>query len=134
MRKHPSKTKSTFPPEVAELAERLQQWRKTRIPGQRIPRELWKAAGGLARVHGISPISRALALHHYDLRRHALPQESGTAKAAAFVELAAGAAASAAQPWTLEVRQSCGSQLNLQLANPTAPSVRRNFILPIGFL
>ena len=70
MRKKSKTWKTTLPTEVAEVAELLRVWRETREAGPRIPEELWRRAGELARRHGVSRISSALRLHYYDLRRH----------------------------------------------------------------
>lgn len=121
MRKNRKTSKATLPPEVGEVAERLGVWRTTRPKGQRIPQELWKAAGGLARVHGVSPISSALGLHYYDLRQHAFP-EKGTPipSQPAFVELTRPAMAATPESWTLELHQPSGSKLTLRLPHATA--------------
>ena len=114
----PSKT--TLPPEATELAERLRLWRATRPAGQRIPQDIWKLAGELARVHGVSPISSVLGLHYYDLRRHAFSEQgSPSPKAPAFVELARPVVPPSLEWWTLELHQPSGSKLSLRLPHAT---------------
>ena len=114
-------TKSILPPEATELAERLRVWRTTRPAGQRIPQEIWKQAGELARVHGVSPISTILRLHYYDLRKHAFPEKGSPApRQPAFVELARPAIAPTPESWTLELHQPSGSKLTLRLPHATA--------------
>ena len=121
MTKEPKTSKITLPPEAIELAERLRVWRETRPAGQRIPEEVWKAAGQLAREHGVSPISTVLRLHYYDLRKHAFPETgSPPARQAAFVELARPVIAPSPESWTLELHQASGSKLTLRLPNATA--------------
>ena len=121
MTKEPKTSKITLPPEASELAERLRVWRETRIAGQRIPEELWRAAGNLARVHGVSAISTVLRLHYYDLRRHTFPESGSSApRQPAFVELARPVIAPSPESWTLELHQASGSKLTLRLPNATA--------------
>ena len=59
----------TDPPKLQPLARRLNAWRATRSPGQRIPAEFWSAAAEVARVHGLSRTATALQLNYYDLQR-----------------------------------------------------------------
>lgn len=121
MTTRPKTSKIVLPPEATELAERLRVWRTTRPAGQRIPTEIWKQAGELARMYGVSPISSALGLHYYDLRRHAFPEKgSPSPKAPTFVELAQPIAAQSPESWTLELHQPSGSKLTLRLPHATA--------------
>lgn len=115
------RSKTTLPPEATELAERLRAWRATRVSGQRIPSEIWKSAGELARASGISAISSALGLHYYDLKRHAFPEKnSASPKPPAFVELARPVVPPSPESWTLELHQPSGSKLTLRLPHATA--------------
>jgi hypothetical protein len=116
---------------LQELADQLKEWRRTRIRGQRIPQEFWKAATALARVHGLNPTAAALKLNYYDLQGRFLGQgerrkRPGTR--APFVELAPPLAPSAAEPGTLEFIEASGARLTLRLpkASPKAllPLVR----------
>jgi len=109
----PSSTPSVF----AGLADRLNDWRRTRCRGQRIPEELWEAATTLARAHGVCPTSTALKLNYYDLQRR-LGGSSGKPKPVpklpTFVEMASGKP----DPGTVELIRSNGSRLTLRLSNP----------------
>lgn len=98
--------KSTNGLTMEEVQARFDEWRQTRRGRARIPDELWKAAGELARQHGVNRISRALRLEFNHLRRVA---ESGGQKARgrseqapAFVELMSPVASSI-QEYTIEV-------------------------------
>lgn len=67
---------STTANAFASLAERLNDWRRTRCRGQRIPEELWSAATVLARDHGLASTATALKLNYYDLQRRLEPGEA----------------------------------------------------------
>ena len=67
-----------IPREVAELGERLEQWRSQR-PGKRLPEELWTEAARLGHQHGFSRVARTLRLNASVLR-------SKIARPPAFVE------------------------------------------------
>lgn len=122
MRKKRKTSKATLPPEVGEVGERLRVWRETREAGPRIPEELWRRAGELARRHGVSRISSALRLHYYDLRRHTFPEKGPPArKRPAFIELARPAITVApSESWTVELHRPSGSKLTLRLPHATA--------------
>jgi hypothetical protein len=121
MRKKRKTSKTTLPPEVAEVAERLRVWRETREAGPRIPEKLWRRAGELARRHGVSPISTALRLHYYDLQRHTFPEKGPPARRRpAFIELARPAIAAPSESWTVELHRPSGSKLTLRLPRATA--------------
>ena len=108
-----------LPPQLHRLTQRLKAWRSKRKPGQRIPEALWKAAGGLARLHGVNPTARALQLSYYDLQRRMTtrldPMKSRTT-VPTFVELPAPPLArSVTDPGTLELTRPSGARLVLRL-------------------
>jgi hypothetical protein len=74
-----------------QARRRLEQWRKTRSRGQRIPTSLWAAAVDAAREHGVSRASKALKLGYYDLkgRLESTPKPSRheLASAGGFLEI-----------------------------------------------
>jgi hypothetical protein len=43
---------------LEEVRERFKRWRETRGRGEHVPRELWVAAVGVARVHGLHVTAR----------------------------------------------------------------------------
>ena len=63
------KTNEPFLSELAAVARALEIWRKTRKHRQSIPESLWKQIAGVARHHGVSPVSQALRLDYYSLKR-----------------------------------------------------------------
>jgi hypothetical protein len=60
---------------LEEVRERFKRWRETRGRGEHVPRELWAAAVGIAREHGLHVTAREL---HLDYRRiEAAPAGAG---------------------------------------------------------
>ena len=116
-----STTFRTQPSQISLLAQRLKAWRSTRSRGQRIPKELWKAAADLARVHGVNPIAAALKLNYYGLRRRlwgGRVQRKRRIPPPSFVELAAPALpACLGERGTVEWVQASGARLTLRLPN-----------------
>lgn len=55
--------------EINAARSQVEGWRRTRQKAGRMPEELWDLAVGLARVHGVNPIARALALDYYSLKK-----------------------------------------------------------------
>lgn len=121
------------PPQLQPLAERLKAWRASRLPGQRIPDELWRAATELARVHGLSRTATALQLSYYDLQRRlsgGRPARRRRAPEARFIELAPPAAPPGlGEHGTLELVHASGARLTLRLPNASPKD-----ILPIVHL
>src|SRR5688500_4148989 len=56
---------------IEELKGQLAVWRQSRITGQAMPEELWKAAAELARRHSVFAVSRSLGLEFNKLKAHA---------------------------------------------------------------
>ena len=111
---------STTANAFAGLAERLNDWRRTRSRGQRIPKELWSAATVLARDHGLASTATALKLNYYDLQRRLEPGRRKAKPALsrpAFVELP-GLVAAKPDPGTVDLVHTNGSRLTLRLSNP----------------
>ena len=63
------KTRSTRPDDVERVRRQLEQWRRRRDRGRRIPESLWKAAVKLACRHGVSKTAQALRLDYYSLKK-----------------------------------------------------------------
>ncbi len=116
-----STTYRAEPPQLQPLAQRLKAWRATRVPGQRIPDELWRAAAELARVHGLSRTATALQLSYYDLQRRVSGGRLDRRRrvpAARFIELAPPAPPPGlGDHGTLELVQASGARLTLRLPN-----------------
>ncbi len=78
--------------DVDEVRNRLEQWRRSKQRGRRIPAELWSAAVDLVWVHDLNPIARALRLDYYSLKRRVEAAEAQAAGddggvSSGFVEL-----------------------------------------------
>ena len=58
-----------LPADIEEVRGRLDSWRAGRRKRSPIPKELWEAAVGLARVHGVNPVSTALRLSYDTCKR-----------------------------------------------------------------
>ena len=65
------KSKPLFLSELAPVRRALAAWRKTRPYRRAIPEPLWTELAALARTHGVSPVSQALGLDYYTLKRRA---------------------------------------------------------------
>jgi len=83
-------------PEVVRLARKIERWRKTRPKRGRMPEVLWNEAVGLARQHGLHPMSQALRLRYDSLKFRLSVSGQPTGKGAqkkvptgAFVEVVA---------------------------------------------
>lgn len=59
-----------LPAEVGEVQVQIEQWRQNRAKRGAMPAELWRAAAGLAKRHGINPIARTLRLSYESLKTH----------------------------------------------------------------
>ncbi len=57
--------------ELEDMRARFQVWRQARKNGERLPKELWSEAAGLARRLGVNPVCEALGLNHTTLKEHA---------------------------------------------------------------
>jgi hypothetical protein len=113
---------ATGAPDIERVRRRIEQWRRTRAKKTRMPDELWAAAVGLARDHGIYAVARGLRVSYDSLksRLKGRPPQSRAPKsapAAAFVDLgpalpfATGPAGA-----TLELTDSSGAKLAVRLA------------------
>jgi hypothetical protein len=109
-------------PEIERVRRRIEQWRRTRARKTRMPDELWAAAVGLARDHGVYAAAHGLRVNYDSLRARLKGRPTGataakSAPAAAFVDLgpalpfATGPAGA-----TLELTDSGGAKLAVRLA------------------
>ena len=106
-----------------EAHRQLQQWRRTRTRGTRIPAPLWAAAVAAAREHGVSKASSALRLDYYRLKDRletaspepTSPEPSGhvTTKGEGFLEIPLFAPA--APECVFELEDGHGARLRVAL-------------------
>jgi hypothetical protein len=97
---------------IEEVQASFDEWRKNRRGRSPIPKELWAAAGELARMHGVNRISRVLRLEFNHLKRMAesggqIPA-TGAGTAPAFLELV-NPGASGAPEYTIEINCPSGT-------------------------
>jgi hypothetical protein len=57
-----------LPPDIQKTYRRFERWRNSHTGRLPIPEPLWAAAAGLARVHGVFVIARALHLEYGKLK------------------------------------------------------------------
>jgi hypothetical protein len=83
------KSEAVILPELARVGRTLEIWRKGRKFRQPIPEPLWSEIVALARVHGVSAVSRALRLDYYTLqgRVREISQAPSASVPAEFVEV-----------------------------------------------
>jgi len=81
------RTETSFS-DLSTLRRQLDDWRKSQPGRPRLPAEVWLEAAALARIHGISRVSRTLRLSFHKLRQRVEPSAAAGAPApAAFIEL-----------------------------------------------
>jgi hypothetical protein len=59
-----------LPASAHEIHDRIEHWRQTRQKRTHMPADLWAAAVGLAREHGIYSVAHALELSYGALKNH----------------------------------------------------------------
>lgn len=83
----------SVPAGLEQVRADLAAWRGQRRKGDRIPEELWQRAGRAVRQYGLNPVSRALRLDYYRLKRLSgrcaaqRPRGADTGTRPVFVEL-----------------------------------------------
>ena len=111
---------------LAEARRRIEQWRRFRGSGGRIPHELWMAAAKAAATHGAEAVAADLDLDLGRLRHWMRSVDGGVPEgaAAAFVELssladfAGTAEARPAAECTFELEEPSGRRLRISLRGP----------------
>jgi hypothetical protein len=106
---------------MKRVGRQLEQWRRRRDRGRRIPEPLWKAVVELARKHGVSRTACALRLDYYSIKRRleAAPPPgrttgSGSGSGGRFIELPLRGMP-APPACVLEVEDGRGARLRLEL-------------------
>lgn len=102
------------------VRDRLERWRKRPGRGRGIPEEIWTAAAGLARQHGVSYIARSLGLSFDRLKsRLAAGAETGEPGSAppGFVELGRPGSVAAAG-CEIELAAADGARMTVRMAAP----------------
>jgi hypothetical protein len=81
------KKRREVPARLSRLEKRLTAWRKTRTPGQRIPKSIWQSAAKLATEYGLSKTAVALKLNYEGLRKLVEQSNTESQSTTPFVEL-----------------------------------------------
>ena len=105
---------------LEQVEQRFRRWRESRKQGQRIPADLWAAAAGMAKQHGVHRVARELRLDYNGLKNRVGPV--GHTKRAAkidaqFVELFAAPASTVAPvcECAVELENARGAKMRVQL-------------------
>ena len=105
---------------LEQVEQRFRRWRESRKQGQRIAADLWAAAAGLAKQHGVHRVARELRLDYNGLKKRA--GQVGPARRAAkidtqFVELFAAPASTAAPvcECAVELENARGAKMRVEL-------------------
>ena len=59
----------TIPAELSRAAARLDEWRRQRVKGERIPAPLWNMVLDLARRYGVSRTATTVRIGYYGLKK-----------------------------------------------------------------
>jgi hypothetical protein len=119
-----------LPASILQLEKRLKFWRKTRTPGQRIPKSIWRSAAKLASKHGLSKTAIALSLNYQNLRKHVERAKAESPSTSPFVELPAPTPFPLTSECTIEWEDGSGAKMRMHLkgcAVPDALSLDRVF-------
>lgn len=105
---------------IEPLRQQVEAWRKSRPPGQRMPKPLWEAATALAKEFGVSPVQRILRVDYRGLEQRATGVDkaksvpSSPPTKAAFVELPALAAPRRVEH-TIELEDGAGRKMTVKV-------------------
>jgi hypothetical protein len=112
------KSHALFLSQLKPARQQLEVWRRTRQRGGRIPEQLWTALVALARAHGVSPVSQALRLDYYALKRRVMEAEplrrSHRKTVAPFVELPLIGPTPSSPRCTVELAKNTGVTLTIR--------------------
>jgi len=98
---------------LQRLRGRIEYWRRTRQKLSPMPADLWTEAAALARVLGVSPVSRILGLGYDALQQRARTGGAGFVELSG-AQLVAGASAADRGP-VVEVAAPDGARLTVRL-------------------
>lgn len=110
-----------LPPKLVAARREFTRWRRSRKPGDRIPKGLWEAAVELVGELGLNPAAQALGLDYYSLKKHvdaagvsSSSRSSSGEAAGAFVELSGAALARPAE-CVVELERPGGARMRISL-------------------
>jgi hypothetical protein len=112
------KSNRSFSLDMEEARRRLEDWRKSRRRGKRIPAPLWAVAAALARTHGVSRVSQRLGLDYNGLKWRAeatrTPRRSRLKPPPGFVELPLIGQPGQGPKCTVELVQGEGARMTIR--------------------
>ena len=119
----------TLSPHLAQLRQRLEDWRDQQPGRSHIPEHFWTEASALARTEGVSRVARILRLHYQRLKDHLLapPPKSASVAAPAFVELSLAPALHRGQECLVEMTHHTGAKMTIHL-----PDASSGNLLPLA--
>ena len=115
--------------ELLAAAVKVEQWRRARSRGTRMPASLWSDAVKLAERFGVSRTATALRIGYYSLKRRcqgpSAPRQRETVDrssgaAPTFVELPPMAFAPPKSECVIELEKPTGARLRIRLPDMTA--------------
>ena len=101
---------------LGHARRRFEAWRRGRRGRARIPEELWQAAVGVAREHGVSKAAQELHVDYYALKRRlkATPIPAPADDSVEFLEIP-GKVLSAGPGCAVELQDREGRRLRVEL-------------------
>jgi hypothetical protein len=110
----------TLSPNLTQLRQRLEDWRQQRSGRSRIPTHFWTEALALARIEGVSRVSRILRLHYQRLKtRLTAPLPNSTRIAAPALH--------ESRECRVEMMHRTGAKMTMHL-----PAVSASHLLPLA--
>lgn len=116
------KRKEEVPARLLQLKRRFIQWRKTRVPGNRIPARLWKSAARLAADYGVNRTAKVLTLDYYSLKQRVDDQAANATPDSTFIELPP-ASIGQVNECTIELEDGVGASMRMHLKGADLPDV-----------
>ena len=113
--------RSEVPLSLSRLERRFAAWRGKRVPGQRIPKSLWKSAAEMAAEYGVGHTAALLKLDYYALKKRVADANTASAPTT-FIELPPGPLA-ALNECLIEWEDVAGARMRVQLKGHSTPDL-----------
>jgi hypothetical protein len=109
-------------PDIEQVRELVEQWRKTRTNQTRMPEEIWTALVPLARAHGVYGVAKRLGVNYQALKKRVASSSNkgGLVRAprARFVDMGPGLSMGPASTGTVvELVGAAGERLTVRLGS-----------------
>jgi len=111
-----------LPTRLLRLEQRLAAWRKSRAPGERIPKPLWISAAKLAADYGLNQTAKVLKLDYYSLKKHLDRLNTDSGSSSPFVELPSTSIPLASE-CVIEFEDGSGASMRVHLKGTEVPDV-----------